>query len=258
MKTHIGRVLAGGVVAAALYMPVFAEAQGLAMRPSPIAQAEEVASPAPAAAPQGAPAPKPAAAPKPAKAPASPGAPASPEAPQAPDPAPAPERVKGDAEPFNVRFDVTVSYQVGTAPPTRRAASLVVSNGQNGRLRAGNSIAVPSTTFVPMAAATGRDEGKENQVGRPMTSFNYKSVGLNVDIYRVRLLGGNRISADVSVESSGVDDKAQTGMPSFPTFSQNFSLYLDSGKPLAVAESKDVVDNVERRQTVEVKATILR
>jgi hypothetical protein len=270
MKTHIGRVLAGGVVAAALYMPVFAEAQGPAMRPSPIAQAEEMASPAPPAAPQGAPAPKPAAAPKPAKAPASPGAPASPEAPQAPDPAPAPGRdpapgrERAELDTVNVRFDITVSYQAGTAAAVKRSASIVVSNGsgmtmRRGLLRSGNNIPVPTTTFTPVAQGRG-DDGKEPPPAKPVTSYSYRSVGFNVDIEQAAVLPGNRVRAIINIESSGVDDKAPnaTGAPSFPTFSQALPLYLDSGKPVVVAQSTEVVDNVERRQTVEVKATILR
>ncbi len=67
---------------------------------------------------------------------------------------------------------------------------------------------------------------------------------------------------DLNVEFSAVDEKPTTALPGsypvFPTFSQNLTLVLESGKPIVVGQSSDFVDNVERKQTVEVKATILR
>ena len=97
-------------------------------------------------------------------------------------------------------------------------------------------------------------------VGKPLTSFNYRSVGLNVDVQQAAVIPGNRVRAYLNVEFSGIDEKTAStaGAPSFPTFSQSLSLYLENGKPVLVAESNDFADNVERKQSVEVKATILR
>jgi hypothetical protein len=155
---------------------------------------------------------------------------------------------------------VTISYQVGTAAPTRRTAFLTVSNGtgnvlSRGMLRAGNSVPVPTTTLV-----TRNEDGKDTPAAKPLTNYNYRAVGLNVDVIHAILMPGNRVRTSLSIEFSGVDDKAAstTGAPSFPTFSQSMALYLDSGKAVTVAQSSDFVDNVERKQTVEVKATILR
>jgi hypothetical protein len=66
---------------------------------------------------------------------------------------------------------------------------------------------------------------------------------------------------DLNVEISAIDEKPADPSgkpPSFPTFSQNLLLILENGKPLIVGQSSDVVDNIERKQSVEVKATILR
>jgi hypothetical protein len=95
-----------------------------------------------------------------------------------------------------------------------------------------------------------------------MTSYSYKSVGLNLDAQRVSVLG-TKARMDLNVEFSAVDEKpgaAGVGgsYPLFPTFSQNLTLVLESGKAIIVGQSSDFVDNVERKQTVEVKATILR
>jgi hypothetical protein len=85
-------------------------------------------------------------------------------------------------------------------------------------------------------------------------------VGLNVDANRV-FTQGTRTRLDLNVEFSAVDEKSPgdpARPPSFPTFSQSLTLVLESGKPLVVGQSSDVVDNQERKQTVTVKATILR
>jgi hypothetical protein len=199
---------------------------------------------------------RPPAPPKPAK-PAE--TPKAAEAPPAPPEAPVRERY--DTDPVNVRFEVTVSSQTGAASPVKRSAIVTVSNGAlsgptgNGMLRSGNQIPVATTTLT-----TKGEDGKETPAARPVASYNYRSVGLNVDVSNVAILASGRVRALLNIEVSGVDDKSATttGAPSFPTFSQRLSLFFDSGKALVVAQSSDLVDNVERKQTVEIKATILR
>jgi hypothetical protein len=155
-------------------------------------------------------------------------------------------------EAANVRLDVVITYQSGNAAPIKRMATLTVADGGRGSLRSGNQVAVTSTTFSPATA------GGPGTI--PMTSFSYKSVGLNVDANRVSIQG-NRVRMDLNVEISAIDEKPADPSgkpPSFPTFSQNLLLILENGKPLIVGQSSDVVDNIERKQSVEVKATILR
>ncbi len=175
---------------------------------------------------------------------------AKPPAPR-PEPAPGPKPTN-EMEATNVKIEVTMTYQVGTAAPIRRMATLTVADGGRGSLRSGNQVAVTSTTFLPDAPG--------GTAKMPMTSFNYKSVGLNVDANRV-YIQGSRAKLDLNIEISAVDEKTADSAgkpPSFPTFSQNLTLVLESGKPLIVGQSSDYVDNVERKQSVEVKATILR
>jgi len=171
-----------------------------------------------------------------------------------PEMAPPVAKPMSDYEAANVKVEVTITYQVGSGKPVQRTASLTVADQGRGSLRSGTQVAVPTTTFMP--AGTG---GPATQ---PLTSYSYKSVGLNVDAQRVSVLG-TKARMDLNVEFSAVDEKpgvAGVGgsYPLFPTFSQNLTLVLESGKPIIVGQSSDVVDNVERKQTVEVKATILR
>jgi hypothetical protein len=167
------------------------------------------------------------------------------------DPAPGPKTMM-DTEAANVKVEVTITYQVGNAAPVKRLATLTVADQGRGSLRAGNQVAVTSTTFMPTAAG--------GPATTPMNSYSYKSVGLNLDA-RAAYIQGNKAKLELSIEFSSIDEKTSDSaghLPSFPTFSQNLTLVLESGKPLIVGQSSDFVDNVERRQTVEVKATILR
>jgi hypothetical protein len=177
---------------------------------------------------------------------------------QNPELAPAP---KSNPEAANVRLEVTISYQVGNAAPVKRTATLTVADQGSGSLRSGNQVAVPSTTsYAPAPAATKGDGAAPAPPPMPTTSFSYRSVGLNVDARNV-YIQGNKARLNLSVEFSAIDEKTADSAgrpPSFPTFSQNLSLILENGKPIVVGQSSDYVDNVERKQSVEVKATILR
>lgn len=185
---------------------------------------------------------------------------ARPDPPQPPprlEPVPA-TRGSWEADAPNVKIEVTISYQVGSGAPVRRSATLTVADQSSGSLRAGNQVAVPATTFTPAPAGT-RIDAATAAPPAPMTSFNYRSVGMNLDARRV-MVQGNKTRMDLSVEFSAVDEKTSDAgrPPSFPTFSQNLTLVLESGKPMVVAQSSDYVDGAERRQSVEVKATIVR
>jgi hypothetical protein len=176
---------------------------------------------------------------------------------QNPELAPAP---KGNPEAANVRIEVTISYQVGNGVPVKRSATLTVADQGSGSLRSGNQVAVPSTTSYVPSPPTAKGDGAAPVPPIPTTSFSYRSVGLNVDARNV-LIQGNRARLNLSVEFSAIDEKTADSAgrpPSFPTFSQNMALVLESGKPIIVGQSSDFVDNVERKQSVEVKATILR
>ena len=159
--------------------------------------------------------------------------------------------------PANVRFDVTISYQTGTQAPIVRTAMLTVADaaglgGRSASLRAGNQVPVPNTTFV-------QAEKPDGSAAKPVTSYIYRSIGLNLDVRDVHV-HANRVQAALGVEFSAVDEPPAGSplAPSFPTFQQNFSLVFENGKPILVAQSSDQIDKIDRVQKVEIKATILR
>lgn len=238
---------APAAVASVTPAPVAAPAAAAAPAGTPVAAAAQGAPAPTAAAGQAAPSSRPARAPKATPAP-------TPQARQG-EPAEAQDPVPS-RDPVNVRIEVTVTSAVGNAVPIRRVAQFTVCNNVPfARFRAGNSIPVASTKLADEASG-----GKETAIARPLISYNYRAVGLNVDVQDVWVLPGDHVKLRMNVEFSGVDDKPteQPAAPSFPTFSQQLQLYLASGKPLLAAQSIDHVDNAERRQSVEVKATILR
>ena len=136
-------------------------------------------------------------------------------------------------------------------PPVVRTATLTIAEDTTNSLRVGNQVPVPATTI-------GCGEKAESGLRAPVTSCQYRSVGISLDIRRM-IVSGNRVKADFGVEFSAIDDPRPDSSlpPSFPTFQQSFRLVLDSGKPILVAQSSDQVDKVDRVQKVAVKATIL-
>jgi hypothetical protein len=110
--------------------------------------------------------------------------------------------------------------------------------------------------------------GKDAAPAQPMTSYNYRDMGLSLDVTTVRIRG-NYVRLRLAVEYNPVDEKMTSAegsgamvagqMPaSFARFSQTLDLALENGKPLVVASSSDPVPSRNRTASLEVKATILK
>jgi len=195
-------------------------------------------------------------------------------APQAPKPAaapqpaaaPTPASARAAAPPpakdwnANVRVDVTITDAVRGSSSSQKSISVTVRNDGRGSVRSGVSFPVPSTTFVPVASG--------GAATNPMTSYQYRDMGLSLDVTSVSILD-NFVKLRIAVEYNPVDEKtanaeganvspAGQNMASFAQFRQNLDVVLESGKPLVVASSSDPVPSRERKASLEVKATILR
>ena len=229
-----------------------------AVAPAAVAQAAPVPAVAPVAAPAiaGQTPPPPPMPPVPSQAPRTPQPPKTPPAEASPAVAELPQSN------MNVRVDVTIIDQSGSGAPTKKTVSLTVSDEGRGSVRSGVTVPIPNMILAPTPGS-----GKDAQA-QPMTSYNYRDMGLSLDVTSVRIRG-NYVRLRLAVEYNPVDEK-MTGaegsgpmvagqMPaSFARFSQSLDLALENGKPLVVASSSDPVPSRTRTASLEVKATILK
>lgn len=98
--------------------------------------------------------------------------------------------------------------------------------GQTGRVRFGQEVPVPQTTFAPIA------QGGVNQ--QPITSFIYRNIGINIDITpHVHL--NNEITLDVVIESSAISGQGYGGIPIFGTSRVEKSIRLKENETTIIA-----------------------
>jgi hypothetical protein len=128
-------------------------------------------------------------------------------------------------QPINVRVELTIRDQRGTAPPDTKTVSIVTADRTNGRVRTGGNI---------------RTE-----------KFGIQEVRLNVDARPVILRDG-QIRLFVTFEYRPADTEASPSN----NISEMLECVLASGQSLGVTKSAD--PNSDRSVTVEVKATILK
>lgn len=102
------------------------------------------------------------------------------------------------------KFLATDSQTRSIAKPQLRGME-----GQKLTLNLGDEIPVPSTTFTPFAAG--------GAATNPLTSYQYKSVGVILEI-TPRVTYEGEIVLDISVESSNVGDSINVAGQALPTF----------------------------------------
>jgi general secretion pathway protein D len=116
---------------------------------------------------------------------------------------------------------------------------LRTSEGQTAQARFGDQIPVPVTTFTPLAVGT------LNQ--QPITSFEYKSVGVNIDITpRVHADGdvSLELKLDISALAPSLDVAGVQGLPTFNSRTVTSRLRLRAGETSVLA---GLISDTERR-----------
>jgi type II secretory pathway component GspD/PulD (secretin) len=103
-----------------------------------------------------------------------------------------------------VRFLETDSQTKLIAKPQLRGAE-----GQKLTLNLGDEVPVPSTTFQPIAAG--------GAAASPLTSFNYRPVGVNIEM-TPRVTYEGEIVLDLLVESSSIGDDRNIAGQNLPSF----------------------------------------
>lgn len=145
----------------------------------------------------------------------------------------------------NVRLEVTVTLKHDTKPVVKKLV-LVAADSRETKGRAGIEIPIATSMGVGPTAPT---------------SFNYRSVGVNVDA-TPQILDASKVLVRMSLEFStvyrpdGGQAERQAERPSFGQGTHEArAIVFESGKPLVVTQAADAESG--REYTVEVKATIL-
>jgi general secretion pathway protein D len=115
---------------------------------------------------------------------------------------------------------------------------LRVSEGETAQARFGDQVPVPVTTFA--AIATG---GIAQQ---PITSFEYKNVGVNIDI-TPRAHHDDEVSLQLKLEISAVGAAGYQGLPTFNSRTVNSTIRLRDGETNVLAGL--ILDNERRGLT---------
>jgi general secretion pathway protein D len=115
---------------------------------------------------------------------------------------------------------------------------LRVSEGETAQARFGDQVPVPVTTFA--AIATG---GVQQQ---PITSFEYKNVGVNIDI-TPRAHHDGEVSLQLKLEISAVGADGYQGLPTFNSRTVNSTIRLRDGETNILAGL--ILDNERRGLT---------
>jgi len=115
---------------------------------------------------------------------------------------------------------------------------LRVSEGETAQARFGDQVPVPVTTFT--AIATG---GVAQQ---PITSFEYKNVGVNIDI-TPRAHHDGEVSLQLKLEISAVGAAGYQGLPTFNSRTVNSAIRLRNGETNILAGL--ILDNERRGLT---------
>ena len=150
-------------------------------------------------------------------------------APQTPKPTqqpttPAPPRREG--QPINVKVELVITDQRGTAAPVKKTVSVITGDGREGSIRSQSRLSGLNQLNVD-AAPTILSDGK---------------IRVNLRIFYDLPVGEGR--------SGNINDVQPTQIQ------ESVNLILENGKPLVVTQSADPV--TDRQVTVEAKATILR
>ena len=133
--------------------------------------------------------------------------------------------------------------------------SVIANDNDKTTLRMGVEVPIPSTVFSP---------GKEGGAAAiPLTSYNYRSVGTNIDC-SARTIEAGVFKLDLAVEDSSVflaeKDAArvtnQVSAPSVRRFTSTFNVMLKDGQTVQHTSATDPVSGEVLR--IDVTLTVLK
>ncbi len=151
-----------------------------------------------------------------------------------------------------LRLQVVVSRYQGDKKISSLPYLLSTNAGVPATLRMGMMVPVTSTSYTPIASG--------GAGVNPLTSFQYKDVGTNIDC-TTAALGDGRFRVALTIEDSSVypEDQAlstSTDRPSFRSFRAANSLVLKDGQTSELTTAVDKVTGVVTK--VDVTLTVVK
>jgi hypothetical protein len=139
-------------------------------------------------------------------------------------------KAQGDAQPVNVRLELTITDQRGDAPAISKTVSMTFADRHNGRIRTQGDVRTPT---------------------------GFRPVILNVD-GNASIISGSTSKALVglTIEYRPVAGEGETERSTTPNINEMLNVILEDGKPMVVSQSADPV--TDRKVKVEAKITLLR
>jgi type 1 fimbria pilin len=128
----------------------------------------------------------------------------------------------------NVKIELTITDQRGTAAPVSKVVTITMADMSSGRLRTGGDVRTP---------------------------LGFRPVTLNVD-GSSRVQRDGKIRVDLTLEYRPTAAESDTEQSTTPTISENVGVLLEDGKSIVISQSADPA--TDRKVKVEVKATIIR
>ena len=138
-------------------------------------------------------------------------------------------KTQADAQPVNVRLELTITDQRGDTPAISKTVTMTLADRHHGRIRTQGDVQTP-------------------QGFRPVT--------LNVD-GNASIIQGGKARVMLTIEYRPVGDPGSGSERSTtPNINESLTVILDDGKPMVVSQSADPV--TDRKVKVEAKITLLK
>jgi hypothetical protein len=152
--------------------------------------------------------------------------------------------------PTSLKLQVVIARFEGDKKISSMPYLLSVNAGRKASLRMGTALPIASTTYTPAAAG--------GPSTTPLTSYNYRDVGTNIDCSTVALDDG-RFVVELSIEDSSVEDRP-TGnsaqLPSLRSFRFTNSLVLKDGQTAQFTAAVDKITGIVTK--VDVTLTVAK
>ena len=137
-------------------------------------------------------------------------------------------KTQADAQPVNVRLELTITDQRGETPAISKTVTMTLADRHHGRIRTQGDVRTPQ---------------------------GFRPVILNVD-GNASIIQGGRARVMLTIEYRPVAAEAENERNTTPNINESLTVILDDGKPMVVSQSADPV--TDRKVKVEAKITLLK